>query len=439
MTITYAYRDLDGDFLGFVRLLLDMDSESLESIQEEIVQESNAYKMMTEIGGTGLLLLRASCPNIIPPDTVNFARGLQLVYEQWLLDQSRRVTPTAHKERQVREMTSELLRLWKTIWNGFEVEHVNCFAYFIRVRISNALRESVVMRQIVPHPVECRVRSDKLLYECGCTVPADIIRLEEKEGGYRVFRALHAPTKVSKSAIEMGCLRLLDIIKEDKPPDVPGRLSLRMRAMMCLLQLVLGSRAFGVYLRNDYEMAEEGVFGTSECVLVKNLTKKLKKITIAARELKTGRPKLAIDSIVRPVNLRLIDEKWLMRRVRNKFPFRLLWNMIEEVRYNLRMLGDLEGDMSDGNSGFYLRGSVDDSGKIPNLMNKWRKSVILLAKDVFGPTVVKGTHSLRKLYLALAYDQFASKQVKETAFANVVFGHSGYTTTLHYTTILLGP
>ena len=48
----------------------------------------------------------------------------------------------------------------------------------------------------------------------------------------------------------------------------------------------------------------------------------------------------------------------------------------------------------------------------------------------------EGTHLLRKLYLQYAFEH-EGEGMKETGFASKVFGHTGYATSLHYTSVIL--
>lgn len=79
--------------------------------------------------------------------------------------------------------------------------------------------------------------------------------------------------------------------------------------------------------------------------------------------------------------------------------------------------------------------SNDHMGKAStgNLANSW---VIYMEKHLkeFFPEA-RGTHELRRLYVAYGFIQFAGPTMKEIGFANAVLGHRGYETSLFYTSL----
>tara|TARA_R110002126_G_scaffold41736_6_gene121416 strand:+ start:251 stop:550 length:300 start_codon:yes stop_codon:yes gene_type:complete len=73
------------------------------------------------------------------------------------------------------------------------------------------------------------------------------------------------------------------------------------------------------------------------------------------------------------------------------------------------------------------------------VLNSMRKEVRTYMTQIFPDLLNKGesTHMLRKLYLQFAFRKFGKGKMKETGFASKVFGHEGYGTSLHYTTVIL--
>jgi hypothetical protein len=80
-------------------------------------------------------------------------------------------------------------------------------------------------------------------------------------------------------------------------------------------------------------------------------------------------------------------------------------------------------------------GTVQEERDTHNVM---RKEVRWYIKQAFPGMLDKGesTHLLRKIYLQLAFETYG-QGMKETGFASRVFAHEGYTSSLHYTSVVI--
>jgi hypothetical protein len=424
------------------------DLPLLAIIRDEI-EEELPEKLMTYIGPSGMVALRTVFG--IPDHLISFPHGLTHVFQSAL--EQLKGKPRAEVMQRVESLLRKLYTLWITIWNGLETQKVSTFCHFIRNELKVTLRESALLAIYEEDPVLRRILSDGLLVSAGCVVPAELVELEEKAGQLLVTRALTSPITLSKADIAMGCWELLNIIDDPVMGQVkPGNtLSMKTRAQLILLQLVCGSRSLGVYLMNRFTKVD------ADYVQVHNITKQLDEVTRRARRAKKRwrgghvthiPPEELITSITRPINHYLLDRRILSSMINGTLYVDNVSNgtgafmrMIREVRYTMRTHALYDGIKMSNEGGFTTEQLFVSESPTPAIlyavMNRWRKNVTSLAKNAFGGDVIKGTHSLRKMYLALAFDKYGKHKMKEPAFASRVFGHKGYSTSLYYTNIIL--
>lgn len=420
------------------------DRQLLGMIHREIEWEFKD-KLMTHIGPSGMIALRTVFG--IPDHLISFPHGLTHVFQSAL--EQLKGKPRAEVMLRVESLLRKLHTLWTTIWNGLETQRVSTFCHFIRNELKVSLRESALMAIYEEDPVSRRLVCDGLLVTAGCVVPAELVELEEKAGQLLVTRALTSPITLSKADIAMGCWELLNIIDDPDMGQVkPGNtLSMKTRAQLILLQLVCGSRALGVYLMNHFTKVD------ADHVEVRNITKQLDEVTRRARRAKKRwrgghvthvPPEEEIAAITRPINHHLLDRRILSSMINGTLYVDNVSNgttafmrMIRDVRYTMKDHALYDGiKMKIGGLQLYVSESHPPE-LLHAVMNKWRKNVTSLAKNAFGGDVIKGTHSLRKMYLAIAFDKYGKHKMKEPAFASQVFGHKGYSTSLYYTNIIL--
>jgi hypothetical protein len=224
------------------------------------------------------------------------------------------------------------------------------------------------------------------------------IEVERHRATQRLDKALLTPKIIRKTQILNGVqFCWLDILGNNPDPqDTNGYLSHSERASFVVAQLVLGSRFKGLAQTNEItDIKENGL------VTVKGLSK-------------TDFPDMAV---VRPLNLELLPN------LKDKLQtFMWLFHRCQTVCK--RVFEDRQ-----------VGGNIDRQRDALNVM---RKEVRRYIELVFPGMLQKGesTHLLRKIYLQLAFKKYG-EGMKETGFAARVFGHSGYNTSLHYTSVII--
>lgn len=339
------------------------------------------------------------------------------------------------------------------------------------------------------HPLmEKATKKDWTVYPSNgpLTVPENYKKAALGAGSKRLERYLKAPKVVDELLVTNGVTTLVKMIWGDdmdtsQKPDLDdhpkkgkagGSVNKRVRAALCLLEIVCGSRLRGVMLTNWFSRFEsesmhewvkerkdknkKSPYGSwDRCIVVTRLSKEGSKAKRAKRESDiSGKPVEEDDVqdsiIVKPLNVMFLDRAFLnaksFKKLGNKTDteavniFIRLVTAVREYMFSARLfkVHKLKSMEVGG-----MKGLTDEDAEfLPKSAKIWTQNttrdVVLLAKDVFrfiGKN--QGTHILRKVYMAWSYNAFARDSMKETGYASEVLGHRGFTVSLNYTALIL--
>lgn len=397
------------------------------------------------------------------------------------------------------EVMNVLHLIWEHIWQDVRVYRVSSVSTFIEKRILGQLHDSKFFSHFFPDRVGELQAYDKLRKETILKVPLDVVDKQKQLARGRVTKALKRPDVLHESWIAEGVRRLtweiwpngeisLDAIDDFDNENVHlDGLSKRMKAISCLLQIMCGSRLFGILMVNffnevstgtmaDWKADRNGVsngryeslesigalFGQSQhCIVV---TRPSKEDSAAKKVVKKLRTKLPGESdptleemkemvIVKPINFMFVDSKWLNKENYSQdgnTGVQIFLRLVAYLRENLgAAMIDKGVDVEEQDNVLGLsQALVEKTPKVVrNLMSSWTKSINVYVRSIFtvdnaGTTMFKprqGTHLLRKIYTIWAYQAFASTTMKETGFASAVLGHKGFAVSLNYTSLIITP
>lgn len=228
----------------------------------------------------------------------------------------------------------------------------------------------------------------------------EVIVIEAKRNEARLDKALLTPTQISRQSVANAVeFAIVDFLQEAQPVT-DTLLSTKDRAAFFLTQIVLGSRFKGIAETNhltdvNYQYSKISVTGVSKS-------------------------KDPFKKINRHVNIHLLKPAaytWFQQ-----------WNLFFVLFNHCRRTTETIFDMN----------CAIDAGERRSVLNTLRKQVKTYMNQLFPGILRKGesTHFIRKLYLQIAYEEYG-QGMKETGFAAKAFGHEGYNTSLHYTSIQL--
>lgn len=267
-------------------------------------------------------------------------------------------------------------RIWQTIWTDEYVEvYPSTYVNFCRDPLFKD--------------------GQKILF-----VRAKAIAVEKDRTEERLDKALLTPKHIARKLITNGvgfCWQ--DYLGNNPMPNPTlGLLSHKERATFVLCQLMLGSRFKGIAVDNEIlAIYPDGVLLTG----LSKTKKKTKKVS-------------------RPLNVSL--GKYATPPIEEVVPY--LVRMLLECHHITKKI-------------YRDRMAFTDKDKV-STHNVMRKEIRRYIELVFPGMLDEGegTHMLRKIYLQLAFETYG-EGMKETGFAAQVFGHEGYGTSLHYTSVII--
>lgn len=259
-------------------------------------------------------------------------------------------------------------------------------------------------------------------------------------------------------------------------------------AILCILQLMCGSRCRGIVGVNwfdrlddtfdeEYQLSRSGIAaqydGFKHCVLVRRITKEKDQTTREwlAEQTKLKQKKLdpALENtgdvntiakhktIVKPLLFMLLDRTYLNRRELDSDAAPIpevdavdaFMALVSKTRRYIKSHAEEKYPLVKWETSplrYEMDGfSEEDTYELKNnqaLANYWNKEMNKLVKAAFGKTFLKpgeGTHMLRRLYANRGYEFFGKRSMKETAFTQLTLGHKGFETSLRYTSIIFRP
>lgn len=288
---------------------------------------------------------------------------------------------------------------------------------------------------------------------------------------------LENPVNVDKSLL-FAVVRFLWSIVLTPGDDRHGRMGelvfdknepRRIAAALCILQLGCGSRARGVIAVNTIRQFEHEnantlfPFAARNVIVVGNLTKKASVARIRAST--HSQNYSTIDEITKPILFDFFDPMQMFPGVRQLdviSPHITLDGNCELIRTHqtsvfIDMLAAVRAVVLAGMSSGYVESiptrhtqplkhvtSEQQTKRNPEILKitlAWEASMVRVLKeadkqykfDVFVGG--KGTHQLRKLYVAFSYVAYTDQSMKEVAWAQRVLGHADPMTSLLYTSM----
>jgi|TARA_R110000787_G_scaffold63350_2_gene142674 hypothetical protein len=311
----------------------------------------------------------------------------------------------------------------------------------------------------------------------------DAVRVASAIGTIDRLRSnMRAPREIPEIQVVNGVKELVRVVygndlDTSKPVVFDKNISFsdKVKAALCLLELVCGSRMKGVmfvnwfspfsvmtmkeWIDNENDKSDvEGVYNPygswERCVV---MTRPSKEGTKTKRAYKQGTgvgkdelPDEAVEDriIVKPLNIMFLDPGFLDN---TKFPGKV--HAVPPVTIFIDLLKSIRSHISSHASAYGLAfttkhgvlGVVDKHAETmpPKAVNWYRNAVVATgnyAKMVF-PFIGKneGTHFLRKIYTVWAFNAYAKNTMKEAGFAREVLGHRSFEVSLNYTSVILVP
>lgn len=470
------------DVPGFVKSLAN-EPVALEILRNEFDVETGTTNRSTVhfpdsitryYGWTGMIQIEKTFPAIME-NCQGFLKCLENAYNEWLKNK-----PLFEEvEKVLTDMNTILGAMTKTVhpsavvsiklWVG------GIYAPLKKIKEFHPLMEKATTKNWSDYPSNGPL-----------VVPENYKKAALGSGSKRLERYLKAPKIVDELAVTEGVTTLVKMIWGDdmdtsQKPDLDdrpeknktgGSVNKRVRAALCLLEIVCGSRLRGVMLTNWFSRFEsesmhewvkerkdknkKSPYGSwDRCIVVTRLSKEGSKVKRAKRESDISGKQVGEDDvqdsvIVKPLNVMFLDRAFL-----NAKSFKNLGNKTdtEVVNIFIRLVTAVRAYMfserlfkvhklkSMEKGG--MKGLTDEAAELlPKSATIWTQNttrdVVLLAKDVFkfiGKN--QGTHMLRKVYMAWSYNAFARDSMKETGYASEVLGHRGFAVSLNYTALIL--
>lgn len=260
--------------------------------------------------------------------------------------------------------------------------------------------------QLYPSPYTVFIRDiihknvpDKSTYPL--QVRPKVIEIERRRTQDRLRKGLETPKLVSRQVILNGVkFALTDLATDIHNQGSGTTMTSSERACFVLTQLICGSRFRGIAHTNQIVRINEDK-------------------TIVLTGLSKWRGIGESDIVVRrPLNLDFLDRP---NKTEALSIFLAMFNRCKRITNRITDYKQV-----------FLQGELK---RVDNLM---RKQLRTYMEQIFPGLLNKGesTHLLRKLYLVFAHETYGGN-IKETGFASQVFGHTGYNTALHYTTLIL--
>lgn len=480
-----AFKGISGvkDFKKFIHVLATNET-CLEIIRNEFDVEAGTTKRsdkhfhevrMQYYGWTGMLQIEKTFPAIMK-NCQGFLTCLSHAFSQWF----------ALKKRPFKEVVTVLEdtnTMLDAITKTVHPKAVSSIKKFVGTFYVDVKKETSYHKDM-----EASTKQSWTNYprHGPLDVPDNYAKAAAGQGTKRLERYLKRPKIVEELHVTEGVRRLVQTIYgegmdtskkprlEDRPEDghTGGVLNKRVKAALCLLEVVCGSRLRGVMLVNWFSafssksmhewLAEQknkkSPYGSwDRCIVVTRLSKEGSKATRAERESdisgKTVTEGEVRDSvIVKPLNVMFFDRTFLDAKQFKKEGkktdkeavdiFIDLVTVVREYIFSER-IRDVHGLDPVEVGG--MKGVTDTvAEQLPKTAISWTQNttrdVGRYAKHAFRETFKEknqGTHLLRKIYMAWSFNAFARDTMKETGYASAVLGHRGFQVSLNYTSLIL--
>jgi hypothetical protein len=369
-------------------------------------------------------------------------------------------------EKVLKDLNIIVHQQWRDVGNA----HPKTVRTFVSVRIIESLRRSAAWAGT---PKEQDERMVELHKKRWFFVPEKVVGSEFSTAKKRLTKFLTKPQQIHERDIIEGVRTLFTQVWPDKGlgKDMLNPISFgspsssklpdRVRAAVCLLELMCGSRLIGVMFVNFFErlttgtvaewkvrepetMAAYGSVDTS--VVVTRLSKEGTKAS-RARKTETEESEVYDRAIVKPLVEAFVDPVLLFgnpKAIRTS-AVEMFMRLVVAVREYIYWIPPLwrSGAEWEKRGGMY--GLTDQvAEQIPTGlrkdMNNMNTLIVNYARRTFPFFKAnQGTHLFRKIYMNWAYNSYASDTMKETGFAAAVLGHRGYQVSLNYTSLIIVP
>lgn len=349
-------------------------------------------------------------------------------------------------------------------WTDVGHIHPKTVRTFVSVRIIDTLKRSTSFQQGLTK----KQQDDRMVNihkQRWLVVPEGVIGREFTTSKRRLTKFLTKPQQIHERDILEGVKRLFIAIWPDHDTSKkisfgsPAVLNLpdRVRAAVCLLELMCGSRLIGVMWINFFEQLTTGTvaewkerepvsmdtYGSVDTAVVVNRLSKEGTKAARARKTETKESEIYDRSIVKPLIEAFVDPQLLFGKQKPRVPvIDVFLRLATAVRDYMQSI-DIPGAVWEKRRGIW--GLTDEvAEEIPTplrkAMNNINNGIVKFARRTF--TFFKsnqGTHLFRKIYMNWAYNSYASESMKETGFAAAVLGHRGFQVSLNYTSLIIVP
>jgi len=328
-------------------------------------------------------------------------------------------------------------------------------------RIANYVKNYI--SAIIIKPLQKQPWYDKNIHVM--KTPQIVIESARKEGKERIQKYLRSPKSIDESQIWKGVENLVRVIwgkdmdtDKDVVLDDSHTMSEKARAILCLLELVCGSRMSGVMLINWFEkfthatMKEDAEpYNTWQNSVTMHRPSKEGTKAHRVEKLKAGgvidEGEVGDRSITKP----LIGDFFNTRRINAdkihegmvRLPIDTFIHLVKVIRSYIKPRAEKVGFLFKTMYG--IDGLVDDQAEsFTKTQRTWVNNRVtelgVYARKIF-PFIDagEGTHQLRKVYAVWSYQVYGAKLMKETGYMQQVLGHRNPNTTLNYTSIILIP
>ena len=366
-------------------------------------------------------------------------------------------------EKVLKDLNIIVHQQWRDVGNA----HPKTVRTFVSVRIIETLRRSAAWEGT---PKEQDERMVELHKKRWFFVPEKVVGTEFSTAKKRLTKFLTKPQQIHEKDIIEGVRTLFTQVWPDRGlgSDIVNPISFgapssaklpdRVRAAVCLLELMCGSRLIGVMFVNFFErltagtvaewkvrepetMAAYGSVDTS--VVVTRLSKEGTKAS-RARKTETEESEVYDRAIVKPLVEAFVDPVLLFgdpKAIRAPVIEMFMRLVIAVRKYIFWIpLTGAEWEKRGGMHGLTDQVAEQIPTGLRKDMNNMNSLIVNYARRTFPFFKAnQGTHLFRKIYMNWAYNSYASDSMKETGFAAAVLGHRGYQVSLNYTSLIIVP
>jgi hypothetical protein len=451
--------------LDIMRLETNIES-SANTTKRDVKSPNFHQSRMQWTSWSAMLAIELAYPGVME-GCQGFGQCLEVLWKKELnsskLLKMKREKFEAWLEKVLKDLNIIVHQQWRDVGNA----HPKTVRTFVSVRIIETLRRSAAWAYT---PKEQDERMVELHKKRWLFVPEEVVGREFSTAKKRLTKFLTKPQQIHEKDIIEGVRTLFTQVWPDKGlgKDMLNPISFgspsssklpdRVRAAVCLLELMCGSRLIGVMFVNFFERLTTGTvaewkvrepetmaaYGSLDSsVIVTRLSKEGTKAS-RARKAEKEVSEVYDRAIVKPLIEAFVDPVLLFgnpNAIRTP-AIDVFIRLVVAVRKYIYWI-PLTGAKWEKKGGMF--GLTDEmTEQIPTGlrkdMNNMNSHIVNYARRTFPFFKAnQGTHLFRKIYMNWAYNSYASDSMKETGFAAAVLGHRGYQVSLNYTSLIIVP